>query len=230
MITTVVCGMPNEVSIAREHFTNCQIIQYNHSPTFDLDAEVDPKCTKIASFGFNGGLAPGFAVGDVCFVANMRTEANLTQEFYIPGITWTSNIANMFKWPKSNLKAKMAKWFSNGQENLANSVEQRKSLWTASGAEVIDDESYYVLQVSLKRKIPWTIVRVISDDWKMNLPPAATGLVMNPDGSANTAYVMQQIEKDPWQVPALVQLALDMGYAQSILSNVANVLGPTFGV
>lgn len=229
MSVTVVCGMPFELTVAKKFFTNCQIIQYNHSPTFDLDEVVSPSCNAIASFGYNGGLAPGFKVGDMTLVESLRTETTVppTQVPYIPNKIWNDKIKRCFQFPTTNINWKQATWFSNGQEDLANTVAQRKAL--APVADVIDDESYYVLQVALKRKIPWTIVRVLSDDYSMNLPPAATGNVMNADGSANTAYVMEQIEKDPWQIPALVELALDLGYAQGILESCGKALGENFG-
>lgn len=214
-----------ETAIAQARFSNAQIVQFNHSPTFSLDNEVADTCDHIVSFGFNGGLVEGFSVGDVTYASAVRIDKKNPLAIFVPDEKWTTNLIMKLRY--GNIYPKEAKWYSDGIENESNTVDERKT-YSAYG-DVMDDETFFVVQYAVKKKIPWTVLRVISDDYKMNLPTAATGQAINPDGSANTAYVMQQVEKDPWEIPALIQLAIDLGYIKGVLNNVGYAIGTSFG-
>ena len=88
-------------------------------------------------------------------------------------------------------------WFSSGALDAADTVQQRATLYAATGAWAIDDESFSVASFAALRGIPFAILRSVSDDYSDTLPLAARGAVLNPDGSANIQYLIQQIKQEP---------------------------------
>lgn len=197
---TIVCGLPGEYKIAKTCFPDATIIQFNHSPGYVLSKYIPNNCKRIISFGLNGGLTSGINVGDICVGLSLTDGNTKTSLKYPPESIWkTTTVPAVHYVP----------WYSSGALNTANSIEERKALAKATGAKVIDDESYFVNQVALERNIECWLVRSISDDADHDLPPLATGPIMNLDGSTNYSYLIGSLLSHPGQIPDLIRLAFD---------------------
>lgn len=215
--------MPQEYDIAIKYFPTSTVIKIEHSPTYNFDSQVPSDCRRIVSFGLAGGLASGFEVGDIAIATKLHApdfDYNLSGD-------WYQNIERILD--GTNLKFDIAWWYSSGGTGEANSVEQRAALAEKYKTSVIDDESYFVAKFAKEHNLEAAIVRSISDDWQMDLPPAATGNALNADGSPNLGHVMNSIFTNPLQIPALIGVALDFSYSLGTLKQTAIALGENFG-
>jgi adenosylhomocysteine nucleosidase len=97
-------------------------------------------------------------------------------------------------------------------------VKQR--LFRATGAAAVDLESVAVARVAARHRVPFAAVRVIADPAGMSLPSAALA------GFAETTRVAHgrvaaELLRHPWQLPAMLQLALATGRALRMLEQCA---------
>ncbi len=206
MSLVVVCGMPGEVKAAKDCFPNTTIIPFVHSPEFNLSKAIPEDCSELLSFGLCGGIASPLKVGDIAVATSMF---NGTHSDLIGIPTWFDNFKKLGE--QWYLTVYHCHWFSDGNENESNTIEQRKAIFDKTGAWAIDDESFYVANYANPRGIPFNILRSVSDDWQTTLPHAATGDILNPDGSTNMQYLFKSILSNPLQIPALIKLGLDYG-------------------
>jgi hypothetical protein len=90
---------------------------------------------------------------------------------------------------------------------VATAVEKR-ALHAASGAIAADMESHVAARVAARHKLPFAIIRVISDAADRDLPRAVR-VGMKPDGGMAPGAVMLDLLRDPRQLPALIRITLD---------------------
>lgn len=208
--TAVVCGMSIEWSIATKCFPHATVIQLDHTKP-DLSAADD--CQRILSFGYAGGLVPGYPVTQVCYPIDLYPGAQRVDQY------WNYQLRRLM----GDHYTKAAHWFSNGIENQTNTSEQKAAF--SHHGDVIDDETFYVANYAAKRGIPWTAFRVISDDFKTTLPPVAT-VGLNPNGSLNLRHALVSIVERPGQIASLGELGIDMLHADTALWTMAQRIAP----
>lgn len=88
--------------------------------------------------------------------------------------------------------------YSSGQFNTANSIAQRNALFDKTGCWIIDDESFAVAEVAVKR------------------------------GIANIRAVIESIASDPLQIPALIHTAMEAKRSFDELETACIAAGPYF--
>jgi hypothetical protein len=92
----------------------------------------------------------------------------------------------------------------------ADNAAQRAAIFKKYGAKAIDDETRYAAALAQERGIRLGVIRSVSDDWTETLPLAATGPIMNQDGSANLGYLLRAIAGEPaLQTVDLLKVAWD---------------------
>ena len=216
MNLSIVCGMPQEFAAISAAFSNVNIVQFQHSNTFNLSDHIPKECSTIISMGLAGGLDTRLDIADIA-IATSITDGSKIRNLAVPD--WINDLKQLgSQW---FLNFRECPWYSSGKLDQANSVIQRKLLLDQTKAWAIDDESFFVNQVAIERNIQLLIIRSISDTALMNLPPGATGPIMNPDGSANTEYLYNSVKDDPSQIGELIEVGIDFAKSLSTLKYVA---------
>jgi adenosylhomocysteine nucleosidase len=100
-------------------------------------------------------------------------------------------------------------------------VKQRLS--AATGASAVDLESGAVARVAQRHRLPFAVLRAVCDPAQRTLPPAALA-VLDASGGIRFARVLGSVAARPWQIPALLRLALDAALARHALVRAASVL------
>jgi adenosylhomocysteine nucleosidase len=230
------CGMPSEKAVLTQALgPDILIIQGQRQ---NLAEYVPSDTTHIISMGLAGGLVSQIKVADIV-VASSLVDAN--NRVYTPDMNWSERLFSALQnytapnqsgeqsgtqhdlnVPAWVSRVSMVPWYSSGIMDQADTMQQRTTLHDQTAAWVIDDESFFVAQLARARKIPWAIVRSISDDASDTLPLAMRGQIMNANGSPNIAYFFQEIAQEPLSqtldIPALV---LDFNESLATLAQAA---------
>lgn len=186
----------------------------------DFERMVPSTVTGILSFGMCGGLAPGLPVGGVVLCSELITD----QGIYYPDLIWNNKLSQ-------TLDIAPSIYYSTGQFNLADTPAQRAALYQKYNAVAIDDESGPMAEFAGSRKIPFAVLRVVSDAWDDTVPLAARN-ALNPDGSSNVGSIISWLEAHPdqaaGQVWDLAGIALDYNNAANVLLRVGRQVGQFF--
>jgi adenosylhomocysteine nucleosidase len=92
-----------------------------------------------------------------------------------------------------------------------------------TGASAVDLESGAVARVAARHRLPFAVLRAVCDPAQRSLPPAALA-ALNSEGAIRTLSVLGSIVARPWQIPALLRLALDAALARHALARSARIL------
>jgi nucleoside phosphorylase len=106
----------------------------------------------------------------------------------------------------------------------------KRALHAVTGAIAADMESHIAARVAARHKLPFVIIRVISDAADRDLPRAVR-LGMKPDGGMAPGAVILDLLRDPRQLPALIRIAIDAERAfRSLLSGYDALAGLGIGL
>ncbi len=78
-------------------------------------------------------------------------------------------------------------------------------LYRRTGCLAADMESHVVAQVAHNARLPFNVIRAISDPYDTDLPPAAL-IPLQEDGRTDFRKIYNSIRTTPKQVPSLVRL------------------------
>ena len=106
-------------------------------------------------------------------------------------------------------------------------AKAKAALYDATGALAVDMESALAGRFAAERKLPFAVLRVISDDAGHVLPPAAL-VAMKPDGGIALGRVLGSLARHPLQVPRLIATARASGKAFKELLRCADLCGVGF--
>ena len=191
------CGMPEEVTVIQRVFPGVPVL--SGTDKLNLPALVRPTCRRLVVSGLFGGLTPGIDVGDFCTAATIVDKAGTSFDC---DPQWSLSVFNAGK--RYGLTFGVVPWYSSGLLDEADSMDQRAAIFKKYGAMAIDDEARYAVALAQLRHSSGSInglmvndARACSDDWNSNLPLAATGAVMNADGTTNLSYLFKAIAQEP---------------------------------
>jgi len=163
--------------------------------------------TALLSFGLAGGLDPNLHPGDVIVPVAVLdgghryfTDDDLCRA--LGGTTVSLLLA--------------------GDAVVADAREKRL-LSARTGASAVDLESGAVARVAARHRLPFAVLRAVCDPAQRSLPPAALA-ALNSEGAIRTLSVLGSIVARPWQIPALLRLALDAALARHALARSARTL------
>ncbi len=103
----------------------------------------------------------------------------------------------------------------------------KSDLRRASGAAAVDMESLIAGRFALKQRIPFVILRAVSDPAERDLPPIVSKAVAA-DGGINVRAVIRELIRSPGQLAGLGAAALDSRAAFQALSRCRRLLPGLF--
>jgi hypothetical protein len=83
-------------------------------------------------------------------------------------------------------------------------AEEKRALGARCGALAVDMESHIVGRAAASARLPFAVLRCVSDDVDMPVPPAIA-VSMRPDGGLAVGAVLGSLIARPGQLPALIQ-------------------------
>jgi hopanoid-associated phosphorylase len=172
-------------------------------------------CPGIISFGVAGGLAPKLRPG-TCVVGS----AVVSGERHMPiSAEWSQKLLQTI--PEAIPGVLL------GVPTPIAHPDEKRELYLKTGAIAVDMESHIVAAVGLAHELPVAAIRVITDPAKRALPASAVA-AMRPNGTTNIGAMLRSVLRQPKELPALVQTALDARAARATLVRGRHLLGPAF--
>ena len=164
----------------------------------------------VISFGLAGGLSPLLKAGDVVVGESVQiVHAHLGARSKNPEAIHCNE-----RW-RIALTAKLGGAFQGpiaASDTILEDAAAKAALFAATGALAVDMESAVAGRFAATRKLPFAVLRVISDDAHHVLPDAAL-VAMKPDGSIALGRVLGSLIGNPLQIPALIRTARTSGRA-----------------
>lgn len=127
----------------------------------------------IISFGFGGALQKDLKAGDVLLCATLHCGQEVKQD-EAESRTPSHSDGRLLSLASQALESTGARFRQGGCVTVERPVlkpEDKEALGRASGADVVDMESYWVARVASERKIPFLALRAVSDAVQDRLPP-----------------------------------------------------------
>jgi len=169
----------------------------------------------VISVGLAGALSPLLKVGDVVIADQVIQERE----------TWRCSgdwrIALAARLPFAHHGPVLA-----STEILA-TARGKAALYDTTGALAVDMESALAGRFAAQHKLPFAVLRVISDDAGHVLPPAAL-VAMKPDGGIALGRMLGSLARHPLQVARVIATARASGKAFKQLLRCADLCGVGF--
>ena len=167
----------------------------------------------IISIGVGGGLDPGLSVGDIV----VGTEVLRPRGRWETDPAWTRRL--LARLPGARTGA------IYGSEDMVLHTLEKARLRAKGGAALADMESHVAAKLAAAKKLPFAVVRVVSDTAGFSLPTAVLA-GLKPDGGMNLIGVLGALARDPGQLQALMRVGRDTDQALKVLRTVRAALGP----
>lgn len=178
-----------------------------------LEDELSAGVAGVVSFGLCGALDPAVAIGDL-----------LVGDAVVDGARrlaaddgWTQRIAAALPTARVGPFA--------GVDAPAASVADKARLKQATGALATDMESHVVARLAHAHRIPFVVLRGVSDGAGRALPHAAQ-VGLGRDGRPAIGAVLASLKANPWQFGALIRTALEAEDGFHALERARQALGP----
>ena len=168
----------------------------------------------VISIGLGGALSPHLKVADVVI-----GEQVVGEETFRCDNAWRVRLAARLP------AAQTGPVF--GSDVILDSAEAKAALYERSGALAVDMESQVAARFAQSRRLPLAVLRVISDDARHTLPPAAL-VAMKPDGRIALGQIVKSLLRHPSQVPALIRTARTSNRAFAELLRCRDLCGVGF--
>lgn len=183
-----------------------------------LSEAITPETRGIMSFGIAGALSASLDVGDLVIGARVIGSGGE----YDADIRWTGALPR--KLPLATPVVAVA-----GSDTMIASREDKIAFRAqAPAAWAVDMESHIVARIATEHRVPFAVVRVVSDTSRQSLPDAAR-VAMQPDGGISYGRVLLSILKRPQQIPDLIRTGQDSDKAFEALLRCRDMLGPGLG-
>ena len=205
---TVLCtsGLAVEAKIARAAGFSVVIGAGDRYRTMTLVEAVAARTNCLVSFGIAGGLAPELKAGTVIVSGHVVSELGRwdVEPHYRARLSQFARAIGAIE----------GSTFGAGSL-LATQIEKRR-VWKATGALVVDLESDIVARIATSLGIPFIVLRTIADTARRDLPPAAL-IPLALDGTPHLRRIVGALLRRPFQLPELARLARETRTALSAL-------------
>jgi hopanoid-associated phosphorylase len=174
-------------------------------------------CQGLVSFGVAGGIAPALKPGD-CIVAS----AVLSGQNLLPtDPQWSRRLLQVIPKPVHGMVL--------GVPATVADPADKRALHLRTGAVAVDMESHIVAKAAAEHRLPMAAIRVITDPAERALPKSAL-TATRPDGTIDVGGVLRSLLRQPREIGALFQSALDTRVAYASLRRGRELLGPGLGL
>jgi len=214
----VVTGMAFEARIARGE--GVEVVYAARADLLEraLSAAVARGCSGIVSFGTAGGLAPDLQPG-----ALIVADAVAGPFGRIPtDAAWADRLAAALS--EGPLAPRLQRGPMAAVAAPLMSADDKRALHRSTGALAVDMESHLAGAVAAARGVPFAVCRAIVDPAWRTLPSAATAGLRD-DGSTALAPILRELMRQPSQIGALLQIALDARAARLSLVQARQAFG-----
>jgi len=206
----VVTGMAFEARIARGE--GVEVVYAARADLLEraLSAAIARGCSGIVSFGTAGGLAPDLEPGAVVVAdavegpfGRLATDRSWADRF----------VAALADGP---LQARLRRGLVAAVSKPLVSAEDKRVLHRAGGALAVDMESHIAGAAAAAQGVPFAVCRAIVDPAWRSLPSAAMAGLRD-DGSTAVGPILRELVRQPSQLKALIQVAVDAREARGSL-------------
>lgn len=158
------------------------------------------RATALLSFGLAGGLDPDLRPGSIVVPVAVleRNHRFFTDEELSRALGGTTAILLL------------------AADSAVADTRMKRQLFSQTGASTVDLESGAVARVAQRHRLPFAVLRAVCDPVQRGLPPAALA-ALDADGGIRIPRVLASVAVRPWQLPALLRLALDAARARHAL-------------
>lgn len=214
----VVTGMAFEARIARGQ--GVEVVYAARADLLEraLNAAVARGCSGIVSFGTAGGLAPDLQPG--ALIVADAVEGPFGRIPTDPA--WTNRLAAALA--TGPLASRLRRGSMAAVAAPLMSADDKRALHRSTGALAVDMESHLAGAMAAARGLPFAVCRAIVDPAWRTLPSAATAGLRD-DGSTALAPILRELMRQPSQIGALIQVAIDARAARVSLVRARQALG-----
>jgi adenosylhomocysteine nucleosidase len=181
-----------------------------------LEAALARGAGAVMSFGIAGGLVDDFTCGTWVIARSVVTPT----ERWACDPAWVRILAARLPGART---ADLA-----GVDAPVCEPAAKRALQRLTGAAAVDTESHIAAAIAAAHGLPFVAFRVVADDARRVLPPAAL-VALAPDGRIRAAAVLGSLARAPAQLPLLLRTAIDAGTALRALSRGRRLLGLGLG-
>ncbi len=210
---TVLTGLSQEARIFQHH-GGLQVL-CGAAQRDGLAKLVGPECEALVSAGCAGALAPDLEIGALA-VGTLVTLLDGTK--YYPPATWLHRVGLI-------TRAEPRPFFSCPTEQCATAAE-RAALRKKFTADMVDEESFAIAALGHARRLPWLVLRAISDTADQDVLPGDAA-AMRPDGTEDIGPIIGDALRDPIEA---IREGAGFAAAMQALRVAFGQLGPRFGL
>jgi len=182
---------------------------------------VDLGCRGILSFGIAAGLDRILKPGDLVLAGTVELP---TGDLIRTNAAWRQQLRQMAKIER----IKVEQGPVIGLDDVISSSLEKVRLHAATAAMAADMESHIVAFEARKHGLPFMVVRAIADPFDHEVPWVAWD-ALTPTGKPKVGQVLGRLALRPYQLPALIRIALDSRKAMKGLEALGSLDGGRFG-
>jgi hopanoid-associated phosphorylase len=214
----VVTGMAFEARIARGE--GVEVVYAARADLLEraLGAAVARGCAGIVSFGTAGGLAPDLEPGSLIIADAVEGPFGRLQT----DRPWSDRLAAALA--AGPLSARVRRGLMAAVTAPLVTAGDKDVLHRSNGALAVDMESHIAGAKAAAHGVPFAVCRAIVDPAWRTLPSAATAGLRD-DGSTALGPILRELLRQPSQLGALIQVAVDARAARVSLVQARRAMG-----
>jgi len=152
--------------------------------------------TGLISFGIAGAIDPDYRPGELVIASGVVLPGG--QQVDCDAV-WQHRVLDKIPGARVGLVA--------GSSTAAATRSAKAALFAATGAHIVDMESHHVADLANAHQLPLLIIRAVADSAFDDIPEAAL-VGLNEEGRPAIGAVLRSLLAKPWQLPALIRVAL----------------------
>lgn len=176
----------------------------------------DDGAVALVSIGIAGGLDPALRPGTLIIASGVETAGTV----FGTDAAWAGRLLALLPHARSGLVV--------GAERIAASPADKAALFRSRGALAVDMESGAVARVAAERRLPFAVIRSVSDPHDRSLPPSALA-GLDEEGNARPLAVMMALLRRPGDLGGLIRVGLESRKGLSALGDALKIVGPALG-
>jgi hopanoid-associated phosphorylase len=206
----VVTGMAFEARIARGE--GVEVVYAARADLLEraLSGAVARGCSGIVSFGTAGGLAPDLEPGSLIVADAIEGPFGRLET----DRQWADRLAAAMA--GGPLAVRLRRGLMAAVAAPLVTADDKRALHRAAGALAVDMESHIAGAIAAAHGLPFAVCRAIVDPAWRTLPSAATAGLRD-DGSTALGPILRELLRQPSQLGALIQVAIDARAARTSL-------------